>query len=410
MNNKASLLASILGAVLLLCGCSNNNTESISVPQYATKPFATEASYVDDFVMYAEENTESIVEPFDGFGGISISKPSPVLGNSQQNIKYPLYSGLVCRDEKRDCTYVSAEGYDYKLYKCSGGSYELIFDKTVWGMNVVGDSLYCIMNTEKPIYPFVSGNVRTGDIYRIDLYTMEEELILDVDALSLAVTDDELYYISGIDFDARCVCSYNISTGVTKSINSNTLGFYGEYILFGSTVKDIPDSLYNVRTEETVRFTDNNAIYTASVVDDDLYFSSQRGALYRINMTTGEVIDINPKNIGTITVYKDAEYEETINAPIPVGGYVVVDGYTYLVFDYFAVKIAYDGTYEVFYTGVTASSSYYYDALFYDGEIIYALKCNYGRNYYKLVEVSFPNDPVQRGEISIKMMTEKELM
>ena len=74
------------------------------------------------------------------------------------------------------------------------------------------------------------------------------------------------------------------------------------------------------------------------------------------------------------------------------------------------MKIAYDGTYEVFYTGVTASSSYYYDALFYDGEIIYALKCNYGRNYYKLVEVSFPNEPVQRGEISIKMMTEKELM
>lgn len=417
-------------AVSLLTSCAGASDPAAPVlPQYAAEsksgttaeqPTAADPEYRNENGFYpiereqpaissGDENHPKTSDSFTGFSGIELLSEAPKSGNSQQNLTgCPAYCGIICADA--DVVYYTALGYDNFLHRKKDGKDEVFLEKNVWGINIIDGQMYCIMNSETPVQNLPPYS--HGDLYRIDLETGEQSLILATKAVALAAFEDRLCFIydNGLNdtlYNRVYECSLN-GENITEH-DGAFLGFIGEYFVgfdqFGQN-----SCLINEKTGEKIRFTDSNIVYNFTVEGKYCYFQSGGSGFYRLDPKNGETIPMMPdKSFDNIT-YKVSETETVTHKTNGhfIGGHYILNGSAYLVFDEFAFKVSPDGKTEVYHTpSLFSEQGWYYDGLFCDGEMLYTVKCNYDLKRYKLVGLQFTDEEFAKG---IKTVKEIELL
>lgn len=412
MKIKSAKFISAILIIPLLSACSPKK-ETPNIPQYnvdfqgTTSEFSKAAEVKKENGFYPEETEQPFDFPdndssFTGFDGLGTISATPVLGNDQQNLTSdPAYCGIVCG--KDGAVYYTALGYDNFLHKKENGVDEVFLEKTVWGINIIGGQMYCIMNSETPVQnlpPFSH-----GDIYKVDLKTGEMTLILATRACSLAALKDKLCFIYWNDLDSTVynrVYECDLSGNNIKSKNAAFLGFVGEYTLgydkFGQN-----SILINETGEEKLRYTDRNNIYSFTSEGEYFYYKPSGSSLYRVNIENGEKKAMMPaaKYRKVKIDYSETE-SEVINADTYIGGYRICDEAAYIVFDRIAFKVLPNETSEVYMTPITASDDRYYEGLFSDGEMFYTVKSNYTKQQYKLIGIDFTDEKAAPGIKTVK--------
>ncbi len=235
------------------------------------------------------------------FTGLTDIGKTPKQGNIASNLGHFAFSGLVCPDEERNCTYISAVGYDNLLHKFVDGKDEgVIFDKTAWAVNVWNGMIYCLADSDNPVLEFELGGFMNtdngGDIYRINPDTGEITLILDSNAVDLYIADGVLYYTKRswgkphlANFETF-TCSPNGEN--TQSMGTAVIGFCGKYLAVYDDECNYYAQFLNPETGERIPFTDEYGIRCFSVLGDKAYYCN--GSIFELDLITGAEREIGP--------------------------------------------------------------------------------------------------------------------
>lgn len=223
-------------------------------------------------------------------------------GNQLQNIKNCMCSGAVCFDNESGILYFTDLGGSDTLCKSENGMVTELVQATALCINLWGDYLYYICNTDKPVgldFPLMCAY---GDIYRYNIRTGENELFIETNANALAVTEKGIEYTAGEkytykyegmtdtavdehmyhkDYDKR-----NISESDIYPIIESCLGLY--YSSGKITPKDgvISLALDNDNTTELLSRESVNVYLT--IYNDWLCTRNKLNSLYCLNLKTGE--------------------------------------------------------------------------------------------------------------------------
>ncbi len=428
MKKILSLLFLSTFAVFILTGCSGESKPiTPNLPQYGmesktgtiteqtttpeSKPQAKNGFYPverESSAIDIDDDYPKTDNSFTGFSGVENLSETPKIGNSQQNLTgCPAYCGIICADA--DAVYYTALGYDNFLHRKKDGKDEVFLEKTVWGINIIGGQIYCIMNSENPVQdlPLYS----SGDLYRVDPQTGEMSLILATKACALTAYEDKLRFVYDNGFgDSSCnrvyECDLN-GENITER-DGAFLGFIGEYSVgfdeFGQN-----SCFINETTGEKVRFTDSNVMYNFTVENGYCYYQTGGTGFYRLDIKNGETIPMMPdENFNTITYNISEIKTETYKTNGHfIGGHYILDGAAYLADQEFAFKVTPNGETEIYHTPLIAGKEWFYTGLFNDGEILYSVKYNLTLKQYKLVELQFTDEEFHDG---IKTVKEIELL
>lgn len=285
---------------MLLSGCSSAQTEEPAGTTATTLYYGTTQRTRATLPEPVTEESDllSPEAPEISFTGLTDMGETPRQGNIPSNLGHFDFSGLVCPDEERDCTYISAVGYDNLLHKFVDGKDQgVIFDKTAWAVNVWGGMIYCLADSDHPMLEFKLGGFMNtdngGDIYRIDPDTGESELILDSNAVDLYIADGVLYYTRrswGIADFETFTCSLNGEN--PESLGTSVVGFCGKYLAVYDDECDYYAQLLDPETGERIAFTDEYGIRCFSVCGDKAYYCN--GDIFELDLISGEERSIDP--------------------------------------------------------------------------------------------------------------------
>lgn len=395
-------LTFLLIVSMLLSGCSSAQTEEPSETTAATLYYGTSERTKATLPEPVIEESDLLPPeaPEINFTGLTDMGETPKQGNIPSNLGHFAYSGLVCPDEERNCTYISAIGYDNLLHKFVDGKDEgVIFDKTVWAINVWGGMIYCLADSGNPVPEIKSGGFmntdNSGDIYRINPDTCEAELIFDSNAVDLYIADEALYYTKRswgkprlADFETF-TCSLDGEN--SESLGTAVIGFCGKYLAVYDNECDYYGQFLDTETGERISFTDEYGVRCFSVCGDKVYYCN--GDIFELNLITGEERNIEPpqefcngyamKNGGIYcsfvsTYFIDPQYDRAETKKI----------WTYYESD--LKRLQNDRI-----------SAGYYEPLYTDGERIYTVKQHLESSTFKLIELKFDDENKTSTEVPI---------
>lgn len=429
MKKLLALLTLSTFILSILTGCSGNGESDVPIlPQYgaesqsgavADQGAPSEAGFQNKNGFYPAEREQPLIssdnendlgtdDSFTGFSGIENLSETPRLGNTQQNLTgCPAYCGIVCADG--ETVYYTALGYDNFLHRKKDGKDEIFLEKTVWGINIIGGQMYCIMNSENPVQSLslYSG----GDLYRVDPETGGMSLILATKAIALAAFEDRLCFVydNGLNdtfYNRVYECDLN-GENITEH-DGAFLGFVGEYSVgfdkFGQN-----SCLIRETSGEKVRFTESNSVFNFTVENGYCYYQSNGTGFYRLDAQSGETVPMMPdKKFNTISYHiSDTKTETYKTEGHFIGGHYILDGKAYLVDQEFAFKVTPNGETEIYHTPLATIEEWYYAGIFCAGEKLYSVKYNFKLKQYKLVELQFSDEEFTDG---IKTVKEIELL
>ncbi len=172
-------------------------------------------------------------------------------GNLLQNFTSITLPGLVCPDTENDILYFTDLSDGETLCKLENGTVTEFLPVTAKSINLWDGYLYYICDLDNPVGIPRNKSTKefriayTGDIYRCNISTGENELLIKTDAYTLIVSDNGLDYSAGRNYsckkityeqDMRCYhADFDVSSIVENlayPIIDDFLGiYYGEYQL-----------------------------------------------------------------------------------------------------------------------------------------------------------------------------------
>lgn len=293
----------IIIASILFSGCSSAQSEYYTETAQTTLYYGTTERTRATLPEPVTEESDLLPPeaPEINFTGLKDIGQTPQQGNMPSNLGHFAFSGLVCPDAERNCTYISAIGYDNLLHKfVNGEDGGVIFDKTAWAVNVWDGMIYCLADSDSPLPEIRMGGFMNtdngGDIYRINPDTGEAELILDSNAVDLYIADGILYYTRRswckpnlADFETF-TCS--LSGENSESLGTAVIGFCGIYPVVYGDECDYYAQLLNPETGERIPFTDKYGIRCFSLIGNKAYYCN--GGIYELDLITGEERSVSP--------------------------------------------------------------------------------------------------------------------
>lgn len=370
MKNRVKYIALIaVSCCYLFYGCTDNNNSDVSPsisstttpvqsePTTTTPPTETERTYPTD------EFADAAV-----FEGLEVEHISYSSLNSKENRPQ-----TVCFDNE-DIYYVDvASDGDGYVYKYSDGKSELFLEMYAASLNVYDGYLWFVSPQEKPDYSNIAPVY--GYVYKCSLEDKSVELVLEEDASNLQIINDGIYYVYGDTQTPYGV--YEIIDKTAKRLYKGSSiidygGYWVEYRYYGDTRENI---LTNGEKAFSIL---QDAFPDYSCIDGDFYYfqSSVTGTLTRLNLKTGEVLNLNhddevyPK-AGDGWDFRCWDYT-VLNGEIYFTGYDAYlykyDGEKYVKYDLFALSYLYtDGKNIYAYYGM--DSKYVHKAKF--GKLVF---------------------------------------
>lgn len=212
MNIRKICGSSALALILLLAGC-NGGEPSAAVSgeeSAASAEVSREAPEADGEALFRTEYAEAkrqqdISSPVEY---LPVAKSKDVrYGNLPQNLTSDTLPGLVCPDMETGALYFTNLSAGETLCKLENGEITELLPVTAKSINLWEGALYYICNAESPVgIPKFSGEFRipyTGDIYRYDLETGENTLLIETDAYRLVVSEYGLDWSAGVNYSCE---------------------------------------------------------------------------------------------------------------------------------------------------------------------------------------------------------------
>lgn len=392
----------LITAAMLLSGCSGVQTAE-SVGTAATTLYYGSAEKTKATLPEPETEESDLLPPEApeiSFTGLTEMGETPKQGNIPSNLGYFAFSGLVCPDEERNCTYISAVGYDNLLHKFVDGKDEgVIFDRTAWAVNVWDGMIYCLSDSDNPVPEIEMGGFMNtdndGDIYRINPDTGEAVLLLDSNATDLYIADGLLYYTKRswgkpllADFETF-TCSLNGEN--PESLGTAVIGFCGKYLAVYDDECDYYAQLLDPETGGRIPFTDEYGIRCFSVSGNKAYYCN--GDIFELNLATGEERSISPPQdfCNGYTVMGDDIY----------CGWIA----TYIVNPEFSREqgsklwIHYESDLKRLQNDMISAG--YYEPYYTDGERVYVMKQHLESGLFMLIELRYDSEAMTNREVPI---------
>lgn len=310
----------------LLSGCEGGSSESFSgevrlVSEEPSQVVAQEAPAIDGESLFRAEYSEAVRQR-------DISETvvySPVekgrevqFGNLLQNLTNDILPGMVCPDPETGALYFTNLSDGEILCKLENGVITELLPVTAKSINLWNGCLYYICDTENPVrIPKCDGEFRiayTGDIYRYDLATGENTLLVVTNAYKLVVSEYGMDWSAGVNYSCEKytfgmseryyhsdIDGGNIIENAEFPIIDDWLGlYYGNYQV---ETADGAIILRDLQSDETVPVLSRAETFdTASIVGDILYYCPNfrnyrmndsgnivsKNTLCGIDLTTGE--------------------------------------------------------------------------------------------------------------------------
>ena len=392
---------------LTICGCNNGEINS--------KKSTDSDTIYETAIEFFPETSHSVAEnatnenEFSGFNGVSINSPTPEFGNDQQHLAGTVsYPGLVCPDNNSGYTYYTALGYDNYLHRTKGGTDEILIKKTAWGINVINEKLYCIINSNAPVKDIMPYSF--GDIYVIDLETKEEQLIMKTRASSLAVTENKMYFVydtgTGDTFYNQ-VYECDLDGQNIVPVDSAFIGAVGNYHVAYNNVGE-NNFIENTGSDEKVQLTEYKEIYNfTGISNNECCYQFGGTGLRILDISNGDTVDMMPsKEYNKIMINDTDSYSADGHF---ISGHYILNDNAYIVFGEIAFRIGKDGKTDIYYAPDNKSS--YYDSLYYDGVSFYTVKSvamSPTSGKFKLVRIEFDDEIY--GGTELKTLKEYDIL
>lgn len=163
-------------------------------------------------------------------------------------------------------------------------------------MNMWEGELYCLIDSDNDTFLMKHESYGyTGDIYRIDPDTGNAELILQADAVDLAVADGMLYYTVRTSAEGESVtcetyrCEPDGSGSV--SLGVHIIGFCGRYYAVNDWECGGYGSFYDPETGEFIPFTEKRRLSSFMLCDNGKAYYSYGAS--ELDITTGDERELN---------------------------------------------------------------------------------------------------------------------
>lgn len=317
---KKQIITAVL-FVSLLTGCSSDGDASVretqaaqSTTQTTAKEYPEETAKQTDWVgIYNAQQAEILRQKeisteisFTGIGSEDIIS----CGNLPQNLKNDRMPALICHDAENDILYFTNLNENETLCKLENGTVTELLPVAAKALNLWDGYLYYICDSDDPVGLYkAEGGYRvasTGDIWRYELATGKNELLIQTEAFTMVVSENGIDYSCGnfalVEIDGHRYhlndkrymhCDHdgkNITEIMSEPIVDDTLGiYYGEYQL---TVEEGVLSFISPAANASVLSRNVRSLCT-TIVGDKLYALRSTGKdseneLVCIDLITGE--------------------------------------------------------------------------------------------------------------------------
>lgn len=253
-------------------------------------------------------------------------------GNLLQNLKNTALPGLICPDNENGILYFTNLSENETLCKLEDGVITELLPVTAKAINLWDGFLYYICDTESPteIPRNSTGEFRvkyTGDIYRYDIETGENELLIQTNAYNLIVSDFGLDFSAGENYSCEKYTFgtseryYHADFDGSSITETGTFPIIDDYlgIYYGENRLEANDGAFVLRNTDTGSLTElisrKETCDSAVIAEDVFYYrpnfknyrlnekgnTVSRNALTAINLITGEITEYD--NLGFTTDY-----------------------------------------------------------------------------------------------------------
>ncbi len=239
-----------------------------------------------------EETTVTIYEPVFNteFTGIEINEKTPKRGNLPVNLVsttwFEVYN--VCVDEENNAVYYTNYDKNNYVYSYKDGVSELILEVSANYLNYWDGSLYYTSSDRG--MPGQFDNFFSGKLYKYNLETKEQELILSDEIMGLWVTEKGLYFNKEVegstDNEGNPIPAYAMYNmpfdGEPDRCGIMQQYYYGEYQLSFNQ-----NGLCLIKGDEEIPLITKNLTWQTFISDEKLYIKGTN--LYSLDLTNGEI-------------------------------------------------------------------------------------------------------------------------
>lgn len=313
MKNKIAIF--YIGALMLLfCSCSPSQ-DLMDEPSYRTVKKAEESSPsrsttplpADTIIDDIAQPEVDIIPELTGFTGITSDSETPACGNLSMNMKQGSTLCLVCPDYENDVIYYVNYGDDGYIYQLKDGKSTLVLDRMTTSIQLWDNEIYFLSGDEFEVYNDFYYSKQ--GIYQYNLATKELRRILDVDAHWLYVNEDGIFYTEMSD-DGKFIME-----GYRLPFDRNTpqkmdYAFFSQYkdYLFIPALDDSGKQnmvLVNMNTGEEIFELPSISYNKAGIYGNHLYYKGNNQELNCLNLDSGEKVVYDLRNNDFGIIYPD---------------------------------------------------------------------------------------------------------
>lgn len=295
---RKALIVLLTISALLLSGCgssSRDNSMPEDTPQGTSSADNSEFSgkeTIDGEALFLAEYNEAVRQRdiSKEVGYVPVKKSTEVrYGNLPQNFTSETLPGLVCPDTEKNILYFTNLSDKETLCKLENGVVTELLPVAAKSINLWNGYLYYICDSDNmtSMPRNRTGEFRiayTGDIYRYNIATGENELLIETDAYTLIVSDNGLDYSAGRNYSCEKLTyntdkrlyhadfdGGNIVEDSSYPIIDSFLGvYYGEYRLEAADGAIVLRGMKN--DEISPLLSRNETVDAAAIVNDTLYY------------------------------------------------------------------------------------------------------------------------------------------
>lgn len=396
---KKLLLFIILAATLASCTAEiPADTNETTTPETATTTAVIETSvtvFGEDLEPMFPRDTE-IKKDMPDFTPIAKTRDINY-GNFPCNLNTIYMSGFICPDTENDVLYFTDLGNTNHICKLENGTVTGLVSQSGSYLNLWDNWLYYICDSDNPVGYSGFITLKSGDIWRYNLETGENELFCEADAYTLTISDygidfhsgymEETTDENGLEMTIFNLDSYRIDfngENLCKLMDgSENVPYYGENVLVNhNSYKSFYNTENNTYTEILPRNTNSHTINGDWLTYLDRTFTG----IYALNLTTGETRSF--ENVSVPYIY----------------GYVWVGDTLYASMDYGIIEITAEGSRAVKIAIDDVQSRVTAESIMSDGKHLYGATANfrlYRYDYdemigmYRAVEITESSSPAK---------------
>lgn len=384
-------IVALLVVFTLLCGCTPKTPETTTViTETAATTAATNTHPFSEELEPMFANDLEYKKDTPDFTPITKTRDVKY-GNLPCNLNTIYMSGFICPDTENNILYFTDIGNTNHIFKKENGKITELVSQSGSYLNLWNGWLYYICDSKNPVGYSGYVSLKSGDIWRYNLETGENQLFYEGDIYSLIISDYGIDFRSGYmekitDENGLETTTYNLDLyridfngeNLCKLMNGGeNVVCYGENILVNHNGYK---SFYNAENNTYTDILPRNTYSHAINGDWFTYLDGTFTEITALNLKTGEKRSFKSDSVPYIY------------------GYVWVGDTLYASMDYGIIEITSNGAKAVRIAIEKGQSIVTAESIMTDGKYLYGLTTNFRLYRYDYDEITGMYKAVEMGE------------